>query len=106
MLDTASAYGIDGANRFALVVLPAVTPRIFAGMRVSLSIAVLLLVTSEMVASTDGIGYFVFLAQQQFAVDDMWAGIILLGLLGFALNLLLGLLERLVLRGHRPPQTS
>jgi ABC-type nitrate/sulfonate/bicarbonate transport system permease component len=104
MLDSAEVYGVRGLNRFGYVVLPAVSPRIFAGVRVSLSIALLLLVTSEMVASTNGIGYFVFLAQQQFAVDDMWAGVILLGLLGIVLNLLLGLVERYALRWHRQVQ--
>ncbi|GAA4738316.1 hypothetical protein GCM10023350_23120 [Nocardioides endophyticus] len=101
MMSSTAIYGITGLSRFRLVVLPAVSPRIFAGMRVSLSIAILLLVTSEMVASADGIGYFVFLAQQRFAVDDMWAGVILLGLLGVALNFLLGVVERIVLRWHR-----
>jgi ABC-type nitrate/sulfonate/bicarbonate transport system permease component len=98
LLSTARVYGIRGAERFRLVILPAVAPRIFAGMRTSLSIAILLLVTSEMVASTNGIGYFVFQAQQQFAVDDMWAGVLLLGLLGFTLNLAFGAVERRVLR--------
>lgn len=98
LLATARVYGIGGAQRLRLVVLPAVAPRIFAGMRTSLSIAILLLVTSEMVASTNGIGYFVFQAQQQFSVDDMWAGVLLLGLLGFALNLAFGAVERRVLR--------
>lgn len=102
MLASARIYGIRGVRRFGLVVLPAVGPRIFAGMRISLSIAILLLVTSEMVASVNGIGYFVFLAQQQFAVDDMWAGVILLGLLGVVLNYLLSLIERFVLRWHQP----
>ena len=100
MLATARVYGIRGIERFRMVLLPAVAPRIFAGMRTSLAIAILLLVTSEMVASTNGIGYFVFQAQQQFAVDDMWAGVLLLGLLGFGLNLVFGIVERRVLRWH------
>lgn len=98
LLATARVYGIRGTQRFRTVILPAVSPRIFAGMRTSLSIAILLLVTSEMVASTNGIGYFVFQAQQQFSVDDMWAGVLLLGLLGFTLNLAFGAVERRVLR--------
>lgn len=98
LLATARVYGLRGAERFRLVILPAVSPRIFAGMRTSLSIAVLLLVTSEMVASTNGIGYFVFQAQQQFAVEDMWAGVLLLGLVGFGLNIAFGAVERKVLR--------
>jgi len=107
LLATARVYGFRGARRFRLVILPAVSPRIFAGMRTSLSIAVLLLVTSEMVASTNGIGYFVFQAQQQFAVQDMWAGVLLLGLLGFGLNIAFGAVERRVLRWHvRPDGTN
>ncbi len=100
MLATARVYGIRGAERLRMVVLPAIAPRVFAGMRTSLAIAILLLVTSEMIASTNGIGYFVFQAQQQFAVDDMWAGVLLLGLLGFALNMAFGAVERRVLRWH------
>lgn len=100
MLNSARIYGIRGGERLRMVVLPAIAPRIFAGMRTSLAIAILLLVTSEMVASTNGIGYFVFQAQQQFAVDDMWAGVLLLGLLGFALNMAFGAVERRVLKWH------
>lgn len=100
MLNSANVYGVTGLDRFVFIILPAVTPRIFAGVRVSLSIAILLLVTSEMVASTNGIGYFVFLAQQQFAVADMWAGVILLSLLGFTFNFALQKLERRTLRWH------
>lgn len=100
MLDTSRSYGIRGWDRFWWVMLPAVSPRIAAGMRTSLSIAVLLVVVSEMVGSTNGIGYFVFQAQQAFSISDMWAGIILLGLLGYALNVVFERLERRVLRWH------
>jgi ABC-type nitrate/sulfonate/bicarbonate transport system permease component len=106
MLDTARVYGIGGLERLRLVILPAVAPRIFAGMRVSLAISVLLLVTSEMVASTNGIGHFVFLAQSQFAVADMWAGVILLGLIGFVLNVAFEAVERRVLRWHLASRQS
>jgi ABC-type nitrate/sulfonate/bicarbonate transport system permease component len=101
MLATARVYGLTGPQRLLRVVLPAVLPRIFAGMRTSLSIAILLLVTSEMIASTNGIGYFVFQAQQQYSVTDMWAGVLLLGLLGFVFNNLFGVLERRALRWDR-----
>lgn len=90
---TARAYRIPAVDRFRFVTLPAITPRIFAGMRISLSLAILILVTSEMVASSNGIGYFVWKSQLTFSVPDMWAGIILLGLLGHGLNLAFQLLE-------------
>ena len=59
--------------------LPAAAPQIFAGMRTSLSLALILMVISEMVASTNGIGFFVLQSQRSFAIPEMWSGILLLG---------------------------
>ena len=55
-------------------------------MRTSLSLALILMVISEMVASTNGIGYFVLQSQRTFAIPEMWSGIMLLGILGYVLN--------------------
>jgi len=98
MMMTARSYHIGGLDRIRNVIIPAITPRIFAGMRVSLSLAVLLLVTSEMVAATSGIGFFVWQAQLRFSIPDMWAGIILLGLLGYGLNAAFDAVERRICR--------
>lgn len=100
MLAAARAYQIRGADRLRSVLLPALAPRLFAGMRVSLSLAVLLLVTSEMVAATNGIGFFVWQSQLRFSIPDMWAGIILLGILGYVLNIGLRAIERRICRWH------
>lgn len=100
MMDTATAYRQQGLDRLRLIVLPAITPRLFAGMRVSLSMAILLLVTSEMVAASSGIGFFVWQAQLTFSIPDMWAGILLLGLLGYLLNGALRLVERRACRWY------
>ena len=70
-------------------------------MRTSLSIAIILMVVSEMVASSDGVGYFVLESQRRFAISDMWAGIVLLGLIGYLANFLFVRAERSVLRWHR-----
>ena len=51
-------------DRLLRVILPAAAPQIFAGMRTSLSLALILMVISEMVASTNGIGYFVLQSQR------------------------------------------
>ncbi|GAA0997798.1 ABC transporter permease [Acrocarpospora macrocephala] len=100
MLASARSYRVRGLDRLRWVLIPAIMPRIFAGMRISLSMAVLLLVTSEMVASANGIGFFVWQSQLTFSIPDMWAGIILLGLLGYGLNLGLQVVERRVCRWH------
>lgn len=75
-------------------------------MRTSLSLALILMVISEMVASTEGIGYFVLESQRSFAIAEMWSGIVLLGVLGYLLNAALALLERRVLRWHRAALAS
>jgi ABC-type nitrate/sulfonate/bicarbonate transport system permease component len=102
--ETARSYGIAPRDRVLRVMLPAAAPQIFAGMRTSLSLALILMVISEMVASTNGIGYFVLQSQRSFAIPEMWSGILLLGILGYALNLLFAGVERRVLAWHRGAQ--
>ena len=86
--------------------LPAISPRIFAGMRTSVAIAVLLLVIAEQLGSTDGIGWFVLYSQQGYDVRGMWAGIVMLALLGIVASAALSLAERRVLRWHRNLQAG
>jgi ABC-type nitrate/sulfonate/bicarbonate transport system permease component len=99
-------YGVSRRDRVWRVMLPAASPQIFAGMRTSLSLALILMVISEMVASTNGIGYFVLQSQRTFAIPEMWSGILLLGILGYVLNGAFVLIERRVLRWHRGARAS
>jgi ABC-type nitrate/sulfonate/bicarbonate transport system permease component len=99
-LDTARVFGIPRAARLCRIILPAAMPKIFAGMRVSLSLAVILMVVSELVASTNGIGYRIQNAQIMFLLTDMWCGIVLLAFLGYALNWLFLKLENQTLSWH------
>lgn len=101
MLEMARAYRVGRWGRIRDVVLPATLPRVVTGMRTSLSIAIILMVVGEMVGSSDGVGYFVLESQRRFAISDMWAGILLLGLLGYLANFLFVQAERRVLRWHR-----
>jgi ABC-type nitrate/sulfonate/bicarbonate transport system permease component len=104
--ETSRGYRIDRRDTVLHVMLPAAAPQIFAGMRTSLSLALILMVISEMVASTNGIGYFVLQSQRSFAIEEMWSGIILLGILGYVLNGAFVLVERRVLRWHRGARAS
>ena len=104
--DTARVYGVRGADRLLRVTLPAASPQIFAGLRLSLSLALILMVISEMVASTNGIGFFVLQSQRSFAIAEMWSGIVLLGILGYVFNLGFVLIERRVLAWHRGAKAS
>ncbi|WP_193608915.1 ABC transporter permease [Nocardioides lijunqiniae] len=87
------------------VLLPGAMPQITVGIRTSLAIGVVIMVGSEMYVSTAGIGHFVVVAQQTFALADMWSGILLLGVIGYALNVGYGVIERWLLR-WQPRSTS
>ncbi|MFF7393504.1 ABC transporter permease [Streptomyces scabiei] len=95
--ETARAYGITGAARLRNVVLRSASPQIFTGLRQALSIGIILMVISEMTASSNGLGYTIVQFQRGFAVPDMWTGILVLGLLGFLLSVVFRLVERRVL---------
>jgi ABC-type nitrate/sulfonate/bicarbonate transport system permease component len=92
--ETARALSTPPGHLLALIVLPAALPKIFAGLRLSLSIAVLLMVVSELVGSVNGIGYELLLAQRGFDFPAMWAWVVLLGVIGYGLNTLLLAVER------------
>ena len=86
LVDTARTFGLKGGRTIVQVVLPAAAPQIMTGLRISLSITLILVVISEMVGSTDGIGYFILNAQRRLKIDQMYAGMIALALLGYILN--------------------
>lgn len=104
--DTARTYSIRGASYVWWILLPAIAPRVFVGLRISLSLAVLMVVISEMIASFKGIGYYVNLAQMTFLMPEMWAGIVVLGLLGYSLNAVLMVIERRLLRWYLEPKQN
>ncbi|MEW2354802.1 ABC transporter permease [Spirillospora sp. NPDC029432] len=99
-LETARVFGITGLTRLRRVILPAAAPKIFAGLRVSLGFALILMVISELIGQTSGIGAHLVLAQQSFELAEMWAGIVLLGVLGCLFNMVFLLVERRALRWH------
>ena len=76
-------------------------PQIVAGMRNSLALAVIMMVLSEYFSSTSGVGYVLLISKNTFQLVPMWAAIVLIGVLGYVLNLLFLLVERRVLSWHR-----
>lgn len=100
LLDISRAYHLTSAERVRQVLLPSAGPQIFAGLQVSLQVAFVVMIASEMLGSSEGIGALTLLAQQSFAVTDMWAGILLLGILGYLVNLAFLLVQRRVLHWY------
>jgi ABC-type nitrate/sulfonate/bicarbonate transport system permease component len=96
-LETARAFRIPPATRLARIILPSAAPKILAGLRLSLALALVMMIISEFVGSTNGIGREMLEDESLFNVPGMWGVIVLLGLLGMVLNAAFSLLERRVL---------
>jgi ABC-type nitrate/sulfonate/bicarbonate transport system permease component len=101
LLDTARTFRL-GALRSALrVVLPAASPFIATGLRISTSIALILVITAELVASRSGLGYAVRAAEQASRVPEVYAGVLTIAVVGYLLNAVFVLVENRVLAWHR-----
>lgn len=98
--DSTRTYGIVGWARIRHLVLPSASPQIMAGIRQCLSIGLILMVISEMFASSSGLGFTIVQFQRSFAIPEMWSGIIVLGLIGVALSFIFQWTERRVLRWY------
>lgn len=101
LLDMAKVYSVRPWRRLVQIVVPASSPMIIAGARTSLLYSITLIVLSEMVGASSGLGFSVLLAQRAFRFADMWAAILVLGLIGLILNVLFSALERKLLRWHQ-----
>lgn len=100
-VDTARAFRIPRVRWFFGIVLPAALPKILSGLRISLALSLVLMVISELVGATNGIGYQFQVAIQSFDLTITWAWIVLLGVLGNLLNFAFVTIERRVLFWNR-----
>ncbi|MFN3401449.1 MAG: ABC transporter permease, partial [Ferrovibrio sp.] len=78
------------------VILPAAAPTILTGMRISISIAWLVIVAAEMLVGGTGIGYFVWNEWNNLSIANVINAILFIGVIGMLLDQLLGFLTRLV----------
>jgi ABC-type nitrate/sulfonate/bicarbonate transport system permease component len=99
-LDTARIFGVGPFETLLTVTFPSSLPGVFAGLRTGLSIAFIMIVVSEMIGSTNGLGYYILQAQRTFAIPEMYGGIVLLAILGYALNTGFLAIEHRVLAWH------
>lgn len=100
-LETARAFRLSGWQRLTRLIVPSALPKIFAGLRLSLSLSLILMVFSELVGASNGIGYEMLNASNAFNLPVFWCTLVLLGILGYVLNAILYGVERAVLAWHR-----
>jgi ABC-type nitrate/sulfonate/bicarbonate transport system permease component len=99
-INTGRTFGLTSRQILARIVLPAASPFIFAGLRVSLAIALIVSIIAEMVAANNGIGFFILSSQRSFQIREMYAGVFTLALTGYAMNRLFLLIEGRFLGWH------
>ncbi|MGH7076384.1 MAG: ABC transporter permease [Stellaceae bacterium] len=76
------------------IVLPAALPRIFVGVRLATGIALIVAVTVEIVANPLGLGYMLMIAEQSLHPGLMFAALVWVGVIGWALNTILLFMQR------------
>jgi ABC-type nitrate/sulfonate/bicarbonate transport system permease component len=101
LVDTAKTFGRNRYEVILQVILPASLHQIFTGWRVALPIALIVDIIAEMVGALNGIGRFILLMQRRFDIPEMYAGIFLVAIVGYALNALLRYLNKTLIGWHR-----
>ncbi|MDP9106065.1 MAG: ABC transporter permease [Candidatus Eremiobacteraeota bacterium] len=92
-LDVARAYRIRPATFFFRVLLPGALPNIYAGMKLSIGIGIVLAVAAEYQLTRTGLGFAIFNAQQLLDVERLYAALVAVSLLGFGLAAIVDAVE-------------
>lgn len=101
LLDSGRSVGLSRAALLRRVVVPSALPSVLTGLRLAASIALIVTIVTELVASATGLGQYINLSQQAGQYADALAGVLLAGLFGCAITATAVLLESRALRWHR-----
>ena len=102
LLRAAQSLGARGVGLFTRVILPAALPDILTGLRLGVALAFFVIVISEFIGAEHGLGYLINDGRNFFLVPQMLGAAVMLGLLGYAGNGLVRLLERRLTRWQHP----
>ncbi len=94
LIRLARSLDLSAPRLFQKVILPASVPVIFTGVRLAGAVSILVLVAAEMVGAKAGLGYLINASQYNFAIPQMYAGIVTISVIGLVFNQLLVALER------------
>jgi sulfonate transport system permease protein len=98
LYEVARVIGLSRWSVIVKVALPSSLPAILAGMRMSLTVALILAIIGEMLTGRTGLGSTILLAARSFRSPELYAGVIVLGLLGYASAQILTVAEHRLLR--------
>ena len=105
LIRASRSLGATGSEIFKGIVLPASLPYIFTGVRLAWGISLIVIIAAEMVGATVGMGYMVLEAQQTFRTERVFAGIFVIGAIGFATDLGFRRLRRWLLPWYRETES-
>lgn len=97
LIDTSQTMRLTQTQVLWRVRIPAGLPMIFSGLQVGLQVAFIVTIASEYLGAGFGMGAFTLIAADSFMILDAWTGVILMGLLGYAINLVFDLVQRIML---------
>ena len=92
------SFGLPWLSIVRKIVIPGALPGILSGLRISLAIAIILLVAAEMLGAEYGIGAYILQAGSLYDLERLFAGVVILSILGVLLSFVIGLIEKRVLR--------
>jgi NitT/TauT family transport system permease protein len=87
--EVAENYGAGALKLFTRVVVPGSLPLVLAGVRLALNIALLITIAVEMVAAREGLGEMIWFAWETLRTEELYASLIVIAVLGIAINSLL-----------------
>ncbi len=94
LIKASRSMGSSSLRLFTTVVFPAALPFIYAGIRISATSSVLILIAAEMVGASQGLGYALFYYQFNMKIPEMYACLVVMAILGVALNYILEAVEK------------
>lgn len=94
LIKSARSMGVAGNELFFKVILPAASPNIFHGLKMSSGVAFFMLIAAEMIGASSGLGWLVWNAQNNYQIPKLFAATITISALGLVMNYLFVLLER------------
>jgi ABC-type nitrate/sulfonate/bicarbonate transport system permease component len=100
MRDTGRAFRIPAWKQLTHIVIPAASPKIIAGLRVTLSLSLIVMLVSEWLLTDSGLGFYLLDRQRNYDIAEMWAALLLLALIGYLLNSAFLAVEYRLLRWH------
>jgi len=100
LMEAARAFRIPFVLRNRKILVMAALPQIMAGVRIALSVSLVLMVISEFVGASEGLGFYIREKKESFAMAEAWGGTILTGILGYLLSAIFLFYERWALKWH------